>query len=320
MAPTQRHVACSLALAAVIASPPAAAQSPEGASHVREERAAQGGNEVDLFMERVLDNRASWRQLGDFILRETTTLELEAPSTLPHSGFRHEYEWYVREGVATRSPVRFDGVDIGEEERRRFEASWLREETRRQRDGRPSDDSDDSDETGEAGGEDNTVLPYGSRPEARFIEDAYYFTEDSWEPGNSYLVGRETLSGREVVRIEHYLTGHLGDEIDERINRGFNKTSLLTLWVDPELHQIVKYTFDNPGLDFLRFRWLARVDGLEATVEMTPIGDVWLPARMTISGRLTTALGEFQMTLTRELFDYREAETATRLRERGSSR
>ncbi len=279
-----------------------------------EARTAQGGNEVDLFMERVLDNRASWRQLGDFILRETFTLELEAPLSIPYSGFRHEYEWYVRDGIATRSPVRFDGVDIDEEERRRFEAQWLREEARRQRDGRPSD------ETGDDGGAEGTSRPYASRPEARFIEDAYYFTEDSWEHGNSYFVGRETLLGREVVRVEHYLTGHLDDELDERIKRGFNKTSLLTLWIDPQLHQIVKYTFDNPGLDFLRFRWLLRVDGLEASVEMTPIGDVWLPALMTISGRVTTALGEFQLTLTRELFDYREAETESRLVETGSPR
>ena len=30
-----------------------------------------------------------------------------------------------------------------------------------------------------------------------------------------------------------------------------NKTALITLWVDPAEHQIVKYTFDNVWLDFL---------------------------------------------------------------------
>ena len=50
-------------------------------------------------MERVLDNRdASWRRVGDFLLRETETFELKAPLGIPLSGFRHEYEWYVRDG------------------------------------------------------------------------------------------------------------------------------------------------------------------------------------------------------------------------------
>ena len=30
-----------------------------------------------------------------------------------------------------------------------------------------------------------------------------------------------------------------------------NKTALVTLWVDPVEHQIVKYTFDNVWMDFL---------------------------------------------------------------------
>ena len=57
-------------------------------------------------MERVLDNRdASWRRLGDFILRETETFDFEAPLGIPLSGFRHEYEWYVREDVVRTGSV-----------------------------------------------------------------------------------------------------------------------------------------------------------------------------------------------------------------------
>ena len=37
-----------------------------------------------------------------------------------------------------------------------------------------------------------------------------------------------------------------------------NKTALVTLWVDPVEHQIVKYTFDNVWMDFLPARWLVR--------------------------------------------------------------
>ena len=79
-----------------------------------------------------MDNRdASWRRLGDFILRETETFEFVAPLGIPLSGFRHEYEWYVRDDVVVRSPVRFDGVDIDEETRREYEENWLRQERRR---------------------------------------------------------------------------------------------------------------------------------------------------------------------------------------------
>ena len=57
-------------------------------------RPTQGSTEIDLFMERVLDNRdASWRRLGDFILRETETFTFEAPLGIPLSGIRREYEW-----------------------------------------------------------------------------------------------------------------------------------------------------------------------------------------------------------------------------------
>ena len=114
----------------VTASPLAIAQEPA------ESRPTRAANESNLFMERVLDNReASWRRLGDFLLHETETFSFEAPLGIPLSGFRREYEWYVRNEVVVRSPVRFDGVDIDEDARREYEEDWLREE--RRRGGRP---------------------------------------------------------------------------------------------------------------------------------------------------------------------------------------
>jgi hypothetical protein len=148
----------------------------------------------------------------------------------------------------------------------------------------------------------------------------------TFEPGNYYLAGRETLAGREVVTIEYYPTNLFNDdgpepdasELETRIDRGFNKTSLVTLWIDPDAHQIVKYTFDNTGLDFLPGRWLVRIDGLAASMEMgQPIGDVWLPLRVTVAGLATTALGEFDVTFTREFTEYREAQTGARLIDAG---
>ena len=123
-----------------------------------------------------------------------------------------------------------------------------------------------------------------------------------------------------MVRIEFYPTGTCREEAGARINRGIVKTSMVTLWVDPEIHQIVKYSFENAGLDFLRFRWLLRADGLQAVMELAPVRGVWMPARMTLSGRATTALGEYAATLTQEFFDYRQAETGARLGDPGSVR
>ncbi len=441
-------------------------------------------------MARVLDNRdASWRRLGDFILRETETLEVVAPLGIPLSGFRHDYEWYVRDDVVVRSPVRFDGVEIDEQTRREYEADWLRQERRRRgrRDGRRRTmsrrDTEDNvaiaiarswgaevgeplreriaadanligddqaaitlntgailEELGgveavgfgaavahtrdlfvmletdrltatevaralrrplaslvdridladanalegfvelaelgarfeldrrdlapyvdraarqlEARGhddqaarldqirsrlvertpeaqtagvaDDDTVLLDSARLEPRFISESY-FMEFSFEPGNYYFAGRETLAGREVVKIEYYPTDLFDDgpesddsDLGARINRGFNKTTLVTLWIDPEAYQIVKQTFDNTGLDFLPGRWLLRIDDLQASMEMDqPIGNVWLPLRVTVSGRATMALGDFEVRFTREFFDYREAETGGRLIDAGAPR
>ena len=77
--------------------------------------------------------------------------------------------------------------------------------------------------------------------------------------------------------------------------------------------QIAKYAFTNAGMDFLPLRWLARVDGFEASAEMIPVGDVWMPARAIVSGRIMTARGAFQGSITQEFVDYREAETGARL-------
>ena len=281
---TRLLVPLALVLATVVASPPAAAQPGAGS------QTTQGGNDVDRFMKRVFDNRdTSWRRLGDFILREILTFEFEAPVELPLSERRWEYAWYVRDGVAVRRPVQVDGVQIDEGTRREHEDAWLREEARRR-----------------AGSDGEDIEP-------RFLVDTYYFAEFPFEPGSYYFAGSETVADREVFRIEYYPTAQVDQGFDARMNRGFNKTSLVTYWVDPAVHQIVTYTFDNPGLDFLPFRWLLRVDGLESSADMAPIGGVWLPARVRTTGRVTTALGGFDVTVTREFFDYREAETGARL-------
>jgi hypothetical protein len=289
----RRPVAWGLVVAMLITLPAWQAAARSNAESRREAQATQELSDIDLLIQRVFDNRdASWRQLGDFVMRERLTLELDAPAEFPSSGLEREYEWYVHDGVAVRSPVRIDGVEIDDEQRHAYEDEWLREEERRH-----------------AASEDDV--------EPRYVTDSYYFLEWQFEPGNYYLVGRETIGDQEVLRVEYYPTASNDQGFNERINRGFAKTSMVTMWVDPVRLQLLRYSFDNPGLDFLRFQWLLRVDGLEASMEMAPVGDLWMLARATTSGRVTTALGGFAVTITREFFDYRDAETGVRLIEAG---
>ena len=325
--------AFTVAMAMATASMPASAQSGAAVSstqpgatvssmqagtataHAAEPSAARNDDDIDRFMERVLANRdaAPWRRLGDFVLRETWSFELDAPPESRLSSFRRvrEYEWYVRDGTAVRSPVRVDDVGIDDAARRGYERSWLREEDRRRAGLLTGDDP--------RGTEGRELVDQGD-PEPRFVTDFFYFLEWTSEPGEYYVVGRETVAGREVVRIEFYPTGAFWKEAGERINRGIVKTSMVTLWIDPEIHQIVQYSFENAGLDFLRLRWLLRADGLQAVMELAPVRGVWMPARMTLSGRATTALGEYAATLTQEFFDYRQAETGARLADPESDR
>lgn len=104
------------------------------------------------------------------------------------------------------------------------------------------------------------VMIDGSPLQPRFVSESY-FLDFEFEPGNYHLTGREMLAGREVLRIEYYPTQLFSDtdadadadedadedKLEARVEAGFNKTSLVTLWVDPNEHQIVQFTFDNVG-------------------------------------------------------------------------
>ena len=57
---------------------------------------------------------------------------------------------------------------------------------------------------------------------------------------------------------------------DAEFQRMMNKVALITLWVEPNAHQIVKYTFDNVGFDFLPLPWLIHVSDFKATMSVGP--------------------------------------------------
>mgnify|MGYP003575817334 FL=1 len=85
-----------------------------------------------------------------------------------------------------------------------------------------------------------------------------------------------------------------------------DKSPLVTLWVDPAEHQILRYEFRNIDMDFLPGRRLVRIDGLTATMQMSePFPNVWLPASIGMRFRLTTAGGPLEGRYDVKYTDYR---------------
>ena len=269
-------------------------------------------------MKQVLERRDdNWKKLREYVLDETERLDVRGPGQLPIEGFRREFTWYLRDGLLVRSPVKYNGVTLDETERRAYEDRWLREEEERQARldrrraeaaGKPADL--DRRERGGRG-----VRGF----EPRLISEAY-FLDLPYEPGNYYVAGRETFEGREVVRIEYYPKRLFADQDEEddegrKVLERMDKVVMVTLWVDPQEHQIAKYTLDNVGFGFLPGRWLVHLDDLKASMTMgQPFAGVWLPREIAMSGALTLATGTYQLRYTREFHDYRQADVKSRIR------
>jgi hypothetical protein len=187
--------------------------------------------------------------------------------------------------------VKFDGVTVGDAARKEYEDSWAkRERARLEADAKRKKENKTAGQTeaDPAGPADASPVPT-----PRFVSEAY-FMDFKFDPGNYYLAGREQLEGQQVLRIEYYPKRMFNDdderkddqskeegkpkresrrerrdrETDARIERQMNKTALVTLWVDPAEHQIVKYTFDNVWMDFLPGGWLVKIDDIRASMTM----------------------------------------------------
>jgi hypothetical protein len=297
-------------------------------------------------------NRAT---LDKYVLDEVERFAILGPGRTPLHRFERDYTWYVRDGIHVRSPVRFNGVAVGEDARGRYEADWLeRERKRRERRARraggdaPRDEpnplaepADPAGPPGAAAGlpaapaapaeADDPPLGAGAATEPRFVSEAY-FMDFKFEPGNYYLAGRDRIEGHDVLTIEYYPTRLFDGERErenergrerqrerdtpeeQAIDRKMNKTALVTLWVDPAEHQIVKYTFDNVWLDFLPGAWLVRMDGIRASMTMgQPFAGVWLPRAIDIQAGVSLASGSFEVAYTRAFSQYRLAEVTTRV-------
>jgi len=316
-----------------ISSNPSLAQTPPKAEKPQGKSASK--SDLDAFMEQVLARREVNRtMLNQYVLDETETFDVFGPGQWPMYRTKRDFTWYERDGMHVRSPVRFNGVTVKESDREQYETDWIHREKERQ-----ERKTKNAREKGEISIGPEGVQVTGAGPvtsEPRFVSEAY-FMDFKFEAGNYYLAGREKLEGQDVLRIEYYPTNLFNDDDDEKtphemkkkkpsknehkeqqaeqdINRKMNKTALVTLWVDPAEHQIVKYTFDNVWLDFLPGAWLVRVDDIRASMTMgQPFPGVWLPRGMNIHAGFTLALGSYEAGYTRTFTNYREADVKTKI-------
>ena len=319
-------VVCSAALAAQTPAPPAAPQKT---------------TDLDAFMARALQRRdIDKKTLSDYVLDEVEEFEVLGPGRVPFTRMRREYTWYVEEGFHVRSPLKFDGVPIPEADRRDYERRWLDAEKRRRTYRTERDEKRAAEGKGPA-------LSAPSINEPRFVSESY-FMDFKFEPGNYYLAGKETVDKQSVLKIDYLPTRLFNDDDDERrdarerpddpkreepkdkrsdkqkqkdkafeedLDRKMNKSSQVTLWVDPASHQIVKYTFDNVWLDFLPAGWIVRVDDLRASMQMgQPFPEVWLPREVTIHAGVTIALGSMELQYKRAFSNYRKADVSSKVR------
>ena len=306
--------------------------------------------DLDRFMATALLRRDTDRKtLSDYVLDEVETFEVLGPGQVPFARMRYEYTWYVRDGMHVRSPVKINGVPIGESDRRAYEDRWVKSE-----EGRRKFRTEREAKREEAGKPPAMSVPSINEP--RFISESY-FMDFKFEPGNYYLAGKEALDGHEVLKID-YLPSKLFNEdptedaevrkseaeskdkdkdkdakqkekkpdkrsakeqekekkADEDIDRKMNKSSQVTLWVDPASHQIVKYTFDNVWMDFLPAGWLVKIDDLRASMQMgQPFPGVWLPRNLSIHAGISIALGPMELSYKREFSNYRKADVTSKI-------
>jgi hypothetical protein len=293
-------------------------------------RAAQ--SDLDALMATVLSTRdENWKKLRQYILDERERIDVMGPGDTRLWGDRREYTWFIRDGFFVRSPTKANGVDVSDADRRKYEDEFIRRAREREKRAQPAGGASvevpapSVDAPASVGG----LISQTRQPE--FIDSAY-FLRFKFESGRYAFVGRETFEGRPVLRVEYYparLFTHEQNAEDERrrehrrdrdedveasMERMMNKVSLVTLWIDADARQIVKYTFDNVDLDFLPGAWLMRVDDIRASMTMgQPFAGVWLPRDVDMHVRGRLAIGEIGVHYHLDYHDYREAATSGRL-------
>ncbi|MCC6989666.1 MAG: hypothetical protein IT181_11745 [Acidobacteria bacterium] len=308
--------------------------------------AARPPTDLDRLMEDVVRQRDdNWKKLQQYILTERQKVTVTGPDGLRLFGASHAYQWFVKDGFFIRSPLTANGVTIAEGERRRSEDHYL---TRmKERDARKA--KRDA-EKGLPPAPTSTAAVgdlLSQQAEPSFVSAAY-FLEFKFEPGRYALAGRETLDGREVLRIEYHPArlfsgdeevtvgvGSKGASVsrnerearrerrrsqqdrdeDARIEQQMNKTALITLWVLRDEKQIVRYVFDNVDWGFLPGRSVLRFDDLTASMRMhEAFPGIWLPQAIAANVRVATALGRTGASYDVTYSEYRQAGVTVRVK------
>jgi hypothetical protein len=298
-------------------------------------------SDLDDFMKQVLERRDSnWKKLQQYVLDEREQIEMRGPSGTPLWGERRDYTWYIRDGFFVRSPLRVNGGPVSESDRLNYEKQFLEREQRRETRAQSGDvvdpHSDPARSPVDRSPTDVDGLIRQSR-QPQFITSAY-FLRFTFDEGRYALVGREQLDGREVLRIEYYpqklftpdsrrerredsgrqVRERQRDEasrsLDAELMRLMNRSSKVTMWVEPRAHQIVKYTFDDLGWNFFPGQWLAQMDSATASMIMgQPFPDVWLPTSLEMNIGLLMAFGDVQLRYSVNYDNYRQADVQTRV-------
>ena len=290
--------------------------------------------DLDALMGSVLLKRDdNWKKLQQYVLEERETMEVTALDGHRVYGSKREYQWFPRQGFFIKSPLTSDGAKIGEDDRRKAEVRWLaREQFREKRRaeiaaGKQPAGSDDGKATltiGPGGVNADFESALRDTLEPGFVSAAY-FLDFKFEQGQYALVGREKYNGHDVLRVEYYpmkmFTGGRGRpnrqlrERNKEIGRQMNKVSIVTLWVEPQDRQIVKYEFANVDADFFPAQWLMQLEGLNASMEMSqPFPGVWLPRFIRIGFDIAFAGGNVKGTYSSEYHDYKLAEVTQRVK------
>lgn len=293
-------------------------------------------SDLDAFMEKVLATRdENWKKLQQYVLDERERVELRGPANVGIWGQVREYSWFIREGYFVRSPTKAGGVTVPEDDRRKYEDEFLRrakvrDERAKKNQAADPDAPPEPPAAGVPSGSMDALLTQTRQP--GFMDSAY-FLRFKFESGKYVFAGRETFEGREVLRIEYYpskLFSHeqeaeqkrretgkksRDEDVEATMERLMNKVSLVTLWIEPASHQIVKYTFDNVHMDFLPAAWLFRMEDLKASMTMSqPFKEVWLPRDVDFFFSGFMALGSVTARFHLEYYDYREAKTSGRIK------
>lgn len=274
-------------------------------------------SDLDAFMEKVLARRDdNWKKLQQYVLEEKEAFDLTGPGRFPLWGMRREYAWFIREGIFVRSPVTADGVKLSEADRRKAEEQWLRrQKNRAEPTGVTSSGSDDR-ATGTPITNTEDMLKQVREPQ--FVSSAY-FLKFKFETGHYALAGREKVGAIDALKIEYYPEAGLfkdgrskpdkkvKDE-DDRIEEKMNKASMVTLWVEPNSHQILQYTFEDIDWDFFPGRALVRIGDTRATMEMgQAFPNVWLPKSIAMQFEMMLAVGAVDARYRVEYLNYKEA-------------